>query len=176
LRKLKLEELNRLDAESYKETKKSPIIVVLDSIRSAMNVGSIFRSGDAFAIEEIWICGFTATPPHKEITKTAIGATESVAWKYIEDIKSAITQLKERGYKTVIIEQTDSSISLNDFQIDPDTQYALIMGNEVDGISDEILDQVDYAIDIPQYGTKHSLNVSVCAGIVIHHFSSFFKK
>jgi tRNA G18 (ribose-2'-O)-methylase SpoU len=171
LRKLKLEELNRLDNESYKLAKKKPLVVVLDSIRSAMNVGSIFRTCDSFATEEIIICGYTATPPHKEITKTAIGATETVKWRYIEDVNQACKELIDNCYELVLVEQTDQSVELSDFRIDPSKKYAIVMGNEVDGISDQLICIANQALEIKQYGTKHSLNVAVCAGIVIHHFA-----
>lgn len=170
MRKLKLEELNRLSIEQYKTQSKIPVVVVLDSIRSALNVGSIFRTADAFCIEEIILCGFTATPPHKEINKTAIGATESVSWSYYENIVDALTKLKSENYTIIGIEQTDKSIPLNDFSIVNEIKYALIFGNEVDGISDDIIPLLDTSIEIPQYGTKHSLNVAVCAGILIYEF------
>jgi 23S rRNA (guanosine2251-2'-O)-methyltransferase len=166
MRKLKLDELNRLTVEEFATKTKRPIVVVLDNIRSALNVGSVFRTSDAFAIEKIVICGISATPPNREITKTAIGATDSVAWEYIEDIKEAVVHLKSNGYTIVGIEQTDQSVMLNDFQKDHQ-KIAVIFGNEVDGISDEIIQDLDICIEIPQHGTKHSLNVSVCAGGVL---------
>lgn len=166
MRKIILDELGRPSVNDYKNTPKNPIVVVLDSIRSALNVGSIFRTSDAFAIEKIIICGISATPPNRDITKTAIGATESVNWTYQQDIKAAVSELKNQGYKIVGIEQTDVSVMLNEFT-DFGGKIALIFGNEVDGISECILNDLDYCIEIPQYGTKHSLNVSVCAGIVL---------
>lgn len=166
MRKLKLEELGRISMEEYQVIAKVPIVAVLDSIRSALNVGSVFRTADAFAIEKIVICGISATPPNREITKTAIGATESVTWEYVEDIKDAVMKLKMEGYSIIGVEQTDQSLMLN--QLSPtDEKIAVIFGNEVDGVSDEILNDLDYCIEIPQHGTKHSLNVSVCAGIVL---------
>lgn len=165
-RKLKLEELGRVDIEAYKSAEKSPIIVVLDSVRSALNIGSVFRTADAFAIKEIILCGISATPPSREITKTAIGATESVKWSYEKNIEDTVQQLKADGYLIVGIEQTDNSVFLQDFEHSQE-KLAVIFGNEVDGISDEILDDLDMCIEIPQFGTKHSLNVSVCAGIVL---------
>lgn len=165
-RKLKLEELGRKSIEEYKSTEKSPIVVVLDSVRSALNIGSVFRTADAFAIKEIILCGISATPPSREITKTAIGATESVQWSYEKDIKQTVQQLKASGYLIVGIEQTDNSVLLQDF-LPSQEKIAVIFGNEVDGISDEILNDLDTCIEIPQFGTKHSLNVSVCAGIVL---------
>jgi len=169
MRKLKLEELNRHDIESFKEKSKNPLVIVLDSIRSAMNVGSFFRTADAFALEKIVLCGISALPPNREITKTAIGATESVDWVYQENIETAINNLKSQEYTIVGIEQTNQSILLEDF-VPEHQKYALIFGNEVDGISDEILGYLDVCIEIPQFGTKHSLNVSVCGGVVIWDF------
>lgn len=175
MRKLKLEELGRQSIDAFKASDKTPIIAVLDNIRSALNVGSVFRTADAFAIEGIVICGISATPPNREITKTAIGATESVQWSYQKDIKEAITSLKFEGYTIVGIEQTNHSILLDDFK--PNSQkLAVIFGNEVDGISDSIMEDLDIALEIPQYGTKHSLNVSVCAGIVLWELSRKFRQ
>jgi len=167
LRKLKLQELNRLDVEGYKASAKVSVVVILDNIRSAINVGSVFRSSDAFAIERLILVGFTATPPSREITKTAIGATSSVDWTHVDDITDTLLQLKKNGYTITSIEQTDSSVSLLDWDIKPNQKLALVMGNEVDGVSDEALALSDVAIEIPQYGTKHSLNVSVCTGVVL---------
>lgn len=171
MRKLKLQELNRLDVEGYKASAKVSVVVILDNIRSAINVGSVFRSSDAFAIERIILVGFTATPPSREITKTAIGATSSVDWTHVDDITDTLLQLKKNGYTITSIEQTDSSVSLLDWDIKPDQKLAIVMGNEVDGVSDEALALSDVAIEIPQYGTKHSLNVSVCAGVVLWEVS-----
>ncbi len=166
MRKLRLDELNRLSVEEFKLSPKIPVVVILDNIRSAMNVGSIFRTADAFAIEKIIICGISATPPSREITKTAIGATDSVAWEYISDITEAIFTLKAEGYTIAGIEQTDDSVML-DKSLVPGDKIAVIFGNEVDGVSDSIIDHLDICLEIPQSGTKHSLNVSVCAGIVL---------
>ena len=171
MRKLKLQELNRLDLEGYKASAKVSVIVILDNIRSAINVGSVFRSSDAFAIERLILVGFTATPPSREITKTAIGATSSVDWTHVDDITDTLLQLKKNGYTITSIEQTDSSVSLLDWDIKPNQKLALVMGNEVDGVSDEALALSDVAIEIPQYGTKHSLNVSVCTGVVLWEVS-----
>lgn len=171
MRKLKLQELNRLDVEGYKASAKVSVVVILDNIRSAINVGSVFRSSDAFAIERIILVGFTATPPSREITKTAIGATSSVEWTHVDDITDTLLQLKKNGYTITCIEQTDSSVSLLDWDIKPDQKLAIVMGNEVDGVSDEALALSDVAIEIPQYGTKHSLNVSVCTGVVLWEVS-----
>ena len=171
MRKLKLQELNRLDVEGYKASAKVSVVVILDNIRSAINVGSVFRSSDAFAIERIILVGFTATPPSREIAKTAIGATSSVEWTHVDDITDTLLQLKKNGYTITSIEQTDSSVSLLDWDIKPDQKLAIVMGNEVDGVSDEALALSDVAIEIPQYGTKHSLNVSVCTGVVLWEVS-----
>lgn len=170
MRKLKLEELGRISVEEFKSIDKHPVIVVLDNIRSAMNVGSIFRTADAFAIEKIIICGISAVPPNREISKTAIGATDSVDWEYISSIEDAVLGLKSNGYSIIGIEQTDNSIMLSKAPIS-NQKVAIIMGNEVDGISDEVLDKLDFCIEIPQFGTKHSLNVAVCAGIVLWEYT-----
>lgn len=170
MKKLKLEELERDTVDSYKLKDKLPLVVVLDNVRSAMNVGSIFRTSDAFLVEKICLCGITATPPNREITKTAIGATESVEWEYFDDTAKALGALKTEGYQLIGVEQTDSSVLLNDFSTKPEGKYALVLGNEVEGVDEELLPMLDACIEIPQEGTKHSLNVSVCAGIVIYHF------
>ena len=174
MRKLKLEELGRISLEEYQQKPKIPIIAVLDNIRSALNVGSIFRTADAFAIEKIVICGISATPPNREITKTAIGATESVDWEYTESIHDAISKLKSEGYTILGIEQTDQSMMLHEFK-PLQSKLAVIFGNEVDGLSDEIINDLDFCIEIPQYGTKHSLNVAVCAGIVLWELVKSYK-
>ncbi|HLO56968.1 MAG TPA: RNA methyltransferase [Saprospiraceae bacterium] len=166
MRKLKLEELDRVSIDEYKSAAKIPVVAVLDNIRSAMNVGSVFRTADAFAIEKIIICGISATPPNREITKTAIGATESVVWEYIENVSDAVAQLKNEGYTIAGIEQTDASVLLTDYTFNTE-KIAVVFGNEVDGVSDEVINELDVCIEIPQFGTKHSLNVSVCAGIVL---------
>ncbi len=174
MRKLKTFELNRLTINDFKDSKKLPIVVILDDIRSMYNVGSVFRTSDAFFIQEIHLCGITPKPPHREIHKTAIGATESVDWKYFEKIEQSVNELKKKGFKIIGIEQTDSSVLLEDFNISVDQKFALILGNEVMGITDSILNEIDICVEIPQYGTKHSLNVSVAAGIVLHHFTKHF--
>ena len=166
MRKLKLEELERVSIDEYKSKAKIPVVAVLDNIRSAMNVGSVFRTADAFAIEKIIICGISATPPNREITKTAIGSTESVAWEYLENISDAVALLKKEGYIVAGIEQTDASIMLTDYEINVG-KIAVVLGNEVDGVSEEVINELDVCLEIPQFGTKHSLNVSVCAGIVL---------
>jgi len=167
MRKLKLEELERATIEEFKKQPKAPLVVVLDNVRSALNVGSVFRTADAFAVEKIYLCGITATPPHKEISKTAIGATDSMDWEYVKDISDAINHLKSAGYKIFGIEQTSKTTLLQNVKIEPNQKIAIVMGNEVMGISDAILPLLDEVIEIPQFGTKHSLNVSVCTGIVI---------
>ncbi|MFV0305871.1 MAG: RNA methyltransferase [Moheibacter sp.] len=170
MRKLKLEELGRISIEEFKEVTKIPIIVVLDNIRSMHNIGAIFRTSDAFLIEKIYLCGITAVPPHKEIRKTALGATESVEWEYIKEINELIPRLKSQDYKVLSIEQTEGSTSLSEFEIKSDKKYAIILGNEVEGVQQEVINQSDICLEIPQSGTKHSLNVSVCAGIVLWEF------
>lgn len=175
MKKLKLTELGRLSIEAYKEAPKVDIVVVLDNIRSAMNVGSIFRTSDAMAIGSICLCGISATPPNREITKTAIGATDSVDWKYFKETKEAIAFLKASNYEVVAIEQTDSSVELLDFKPQKE-KLAIVLGNEVNGVDSAILPMLDGAIEINQYGTKHSLNVSVCGGIVIHHLAQMLRK
>jgi len=170
MRKLKLTELNRDKVEDYRSKPKISVVIVLDNIRSALNVGSVFRTSDAYLIEKIYLCGITAQPPHKEITKSAIGATESVEWEYLENVKDCILQLSENNYQIVGIEQTDESVELNNFEISSDRKYALVFGNEVNGVSADLLPLLDASVELPQYGTKHSLNISVCAGIVIWEF------
>jgi 23S rRNA (guanosine2251-2'-O)-methyltransferase len=167
MRKLKISELNRISTEEFKRNKKIPIVVVLDNIRSQNNTGSVFRTADAFMLQGIFLCGITATPPHREIHKTALGATDSVDWKYFENVIHAIEELKRKAYKVLAVEQADESILLQDFIPLADEKIALVFGNEVHGVSDDVMDIVDGCIEIPQYGTKHSLNVSVSAGIVI---------
>ncbi len=169
-KKLKLEELGRIDVETFKETKKIPLVVVLDNVRSMHNVGAVFRTADAFIVEKIILCGITPVPPHREIHKAALGATESVDWIYEKEISTAIKNLKNDGFEIVGIEQTTNSQNIEDYAINRDKKYALVLGNEVDGLSDEALPLYDTFLEIPQLGTKHSLNVSVCAGIVIWEF------
>jgi len=168
--KLKLEELGRVDIETFKQSEKIPVIVLLDSIRSMNNVGAVFRTADAFIIEKVVLCGITPQPPHREIHKAALGATESVDWYYEKDVTDALQKLKSEGYRILAIEQTTGSIALNKQIISKDEKYVVIMGNEVDGVSDEALALCDGFIEIPQLGTKHSLNVSVCAGIIMWEF------
>lgn len=170
MRKLKLEELGRISVKEFKETDKIPVVAVLDHVRSMHNIGSVFRTADAFLIEKVYLCGITAKPPHKEIRKTALGATESVEWEYYEEINSLIPVLKNEGYKILSIEQAEGSVNLSEFQINSNEKYVLIFGNEVEGVQQSIVDQSDTCLEIPQAGTKHSLNISVCAGIVMWEF------
>ena len=169
-KKLKLEELGRIDIETFKETEKTPLVVVLDNVRSMHNVGAIFRTADAFLIEKVVLCGITPQPPHREIHKAALGATESVDWIYEKGIAEALQNLKKENFKIIGIEQTTSSEIITDYPINKDEKYALVLGNEVDGLSDEALSEYDTFLEIPQLGTKHSLNVSVCSGIVMWEF------
>jgi len=166
MKKLSLKELGRVSNDAFKQMVKTPVVLVLDNVRSALNVGSAFRTADAFALDRLILCGITAQPPHKEISKTAIGATESMDWQYHKEIVDAVGALKKEGYKIFGVEQTDQSIPLQKFDPDPGYKYALIFGNEVDGLSDDILPHLDGCIEVPQFGTKHSLNVAVCVGIV----------
>lgn len=175
VQKLKLEELNRIDVETFKTVEKIPLIVVLDNIRSMHNVGATFRTADAFLVQKIILCGITPQPPHREIHKAALGATESVDWKYENDIITVINELKAGGFEVIGIEQTTNSKMITDFTIDQSKKYAVILGNEVEGISDEALPHIDSFIEIPQLGTKHSLNVSVCGGIVMWEFAKALK-
>jgi len=167
MRKLKNSELGRINAEEFKKTAKIPLIVILDNIRSLNNIGSVFRTSDAFLIEKIYLCGITAKPPHKDIHKTALGATESVDWEYVEDTLQLIEKLKDSNIKIVSIEQADNSTMLQDFTLEKDQKYAVIMGNEVKGVQQEVVSASDYCVEIPQFGTKHSLNISVSCGVVL---------
>jgi len=167
MRKLSTTELNRKSVQEFKSSGKTPIVVVLDNVRSLNNIGSIFRTADAFLLESIYLCGISATPPHKEIHKTALGAEDTVEWKYFKDTNSVIETLKNKGYVLVAIEQTEHSISLEKFPINPSQKYALIFGNEVKGIQQEVINLSEQCVEIPQFGTKHSFNVSVSAGIVL---------
>ncbi|EIW93297.1 RNA methyltransferase, TrmH family [Capnocytophaga sp. oral taxon 412 str. F0487] len=176
MRKLANSELNRLDIEQFKKAEKAPLIVILDNVRSLNNIGSVFRTCDAFLIEKIYLCGITATPPNKEIHKTALGATDSVAWEYEENTLSAVEKLKEQGAYIISIEQAENSTMLNDFQPNGKQKYAIIFGNEVKGVEQEVVSASDEVIEIPQYGTKHSLNISVSAGIAIWELAMKLKK
>jgi tRNA G18 (ribose-2'-O)-methylase SpoU len=167
MRKLKNSELNRLSAEDFRKAEKSPFCIVLDNVRSLNNVGSVFRTADAFLAEKIYLCGITATPPHKDIHKTALGSTESVVWEYFKTTMEAVSTLKSAGYILVAVEQTTGSISLENFKISPGKKYAFIFGHEVRGVDQDIVDSCDSCIVIPQSGTKHSLNISVSTGVVL---------
>lgn len=170
MRKLKVTEMNRISPEEFKETNKMPLVIVLDNVRSLNNIGSVFRSSDAYLIEKIYLCGITATPPNAEIHKTALGAEESVEWIYKSNTLEAVEELRNEGYIICSIEQCKGSVMLNSFQPDPDKGYVVIFGNEVKGVNQEVVDASDVCLELPQYGTKHSLNVSVTAGIVIWDF------
>jgi tRNA G18 (ribose-2'-O)-methylase SpoU len=167
MRKLKNNELSRISVEEFKSQKKTPIIVVLDNIRSVNNIGAVFRTSDAFLIEKIYLCGICAIPPNKDIHKTALGATESVAWEYAEDTLTVIEKLKNAHVKILAIEQAENSTSLSVFFPDKNEKYAIVLGNEVKGVQQEVVNASDVCIEIPQLGTKHSLNISVTAGVVI---------
>lgn len=176
MRKLKNSELHRLEIEDFKKAAKTPFYVVLDDIRSLNNIGSVFRTADAFLIKKIYLCGITATPPNKDIHKTALGATESVDWEYVKDINVLMESLKSEGIKIISIEQAENATMLHDFNPEAGENYAIIFGNEVKGVSQEMVSASDYVIEIPQFGTKHSLNISVSAGIVIWDLFSKLKK
>jgi 23S rRNA (guanosine2251-2'-O)-methyltransferase len=167
MRKLSNQELNRKSVDDFRGAGKAPFIVVLDNVRSLNNIGSVFRTSDAFLVESVYLCGITATPPHREIQKTALGATESVAWKYFGAVSDAIKSLKEEGVTLIAIEQAEESVSPDEFVLEPGKRYALVFGHEVRGVSQEVMDSCDGCIEIPQYGTKHSFNISVSAGIVL---------
>ena len=169
-RKLKLEELNRISIEEFQKTEKIPLVVVLDNVRSLNNIGSVFRTSDAFLVKEIILCGITATPPNTEIHKTALGAEDSVDWRYFEDTLTAIDTLRTEGYIIYSIEQTENSLSLETLQLNKTEKYAVVLGHEVHGVMQEVINISDGCIEVPQYGTKHSLNVSVTAGIIIWDF------
>ena len=175
MRKLKNSELGRLNVEDFKKTQKIPLIVILDNIRSLNNIGSVFRTSDAFLIEKIYLCGITAKPPHKDIHKTALGATESVEWEYVEDTLTLVEKMKAEKVKILAIEQADKSIMLQDFTIKPNQKYAVIMGNEVKGVQQKVVSASDNCIEIPQFGTKHSLNISVSVGVVLWDLFKKFK-
>lgn len=167
MRKLEITELNRITTEEFKKATKIPLVVVLDNVRSLHNVGSVFRTSDAFLVEKICLCGITSIPPQPEIHKTALGAEFSVEWQYYEETQEAVKEYKEKGYHIFSIEQVENSIKLPDLQLEPDGKYVVILGNEVKGVQQEIVDMSDDSIEIPQFGTKHSLNVTIAAGIVI---------
>jgi 23S rRNA (guanosine2251-2'-O)-methyltransferase len=165
--KLKLDELNRVSVDEFKNQEKLPVVIILDNVRSLHNVGSIFRTSDGFAVEKLILCGITGQPPHREIEKTALGATQSIDWVYYDETTKAIDDLRRENYQILAIEQAKNSISLNNFKTDSNAKYALIFGNEVNGVSDEVMALIDNCIEIPQFGTKHSFNIVVSAGIVL---------
>lgn len=167
MRKLQNRELGRKSIDSFRKSEKSPFVIVLDNIRSHSNVGSVFRTADAFLTGCIYLCGITGRPPHREISKTALGATESVEWKYFAHTAEAVEELKSKGYRIIGIEQAEGSIKLDDFVPEPGTGYALVFGHEVNGVDQAIINECDYVIEIPQFGTKHSFNIAVSAGIVL---------
>ncbi len=169
-RKLSNQELERKTIDAFKNSSKNPLIIVLDNVRSLNNIGSVFRTADAFLVEALYLCGFTACPPHKDIHKTALGATESVEWKHFDSTSEAIHNLKKNHYQVISLEQTEGSISLSLFHPDQSAKYALVFGNEVRGVDQKIIDLSDKCIEIPQFGTKHSFNIAVSAGIVLWHF------
>ena len=174
--KLSLKELNRISVEEFKEAEKLPLVIVLDNVRSMNNVGSVFRTSDAFVVEKIYLCGITPKPHHREINKTALGATETVQWEYTSTTQEAISDLKQKGYKIYSIEQATNSVKLNEFVHVKNSKIAIVMGNEVDGVDQEIINLSDSVIEIPQYGTKHSLNISVTTGIVVWHLFNCIKE
>jgi len=176
MRKLSMDELNRVSVEKFNQLEKLPVICVLDNIRSQHNIGSIFRTSDAFRIKELYLCGITATPPNREINKSALGATESVTWQYFSETNEAIEKLKQAGYKIIAIEQAMESLDLEDYIPDVSENIALVFGNEVNGVSEEVMEMVDACIEIPQFGTKHSFNVSVTAAIVLYQIYTKYKK
>ena len=175
MRKLRNSELRRLGIEEFKETEKIPLVVVLDNIRSLNNIGSVFRTADAFLVERIFLCGITATPPHKEIHKTALGATDSVDWSYAESTEDLVRELKSEGFEILAVEQAEASLSLNEFRPEENVKYAVVFGNEVKGVQQSVVDLCDACLEIPQFGTKHSLNVSVSCGIVLWDLFAKFR-
>ena len=167
MRKIQNRELGRKTVDQFRNTEKAPFVIVLDNVRSQSNVGSIFRTADAFLTEAIYLCGITSQPPHREIQKTALGATESVSWKYYSKTADAISDLKEKGYKIIAVEQAEGSVELQNWQIENETKYALVFGHEVNGVDQEIVNICDQCVEIPQFGTKHSFNIAISVGIVL---------
>ena len=172
MRKLNITELNRLTVDEFKQANKLPLAVILDEVRNLHNIGSVFRTSDAFLVERIYLCGITATPPHPEMHKTALGAEDTVDWKYVKHTLEAVEELHNEGYTVLAIEQVEGSTMLDELELEPDKKYAIVMGNEVKGVQQEVIDACDCCIEIPQYGTKHSLNVSVTTGIVLWEFAN----
>lgn len=171
MRKLRTIEMQRLSVEEFRESEKMPLVVVMDDVRSMHNVGSVFRTADAFRLEAVYLCGITGCPPHSEIHKTALGAEDSVSWQYFKTALEAVEELKSRGVVVLSIEQAEGSTILPQFRVEPGKCYAVVLGNEVKGVHQEVIDASDGCLEIPQFGTKHSMNVSVTAGIVIYHFA-----
>lgn len=169
-RKLKNEELNRLSIHDFQDASKMPVVLILDNIRSLHNIGSVFRTSDAFLVKELHLCGITAQPPHREIQKTALGATESVSWKYFKDTLDSVKYLKENGFCIIALEQAEKSIFLDQFIFKKDQKYAFVFGHEVEGVDQKVIDQCDASIEIPQLGTKHSFNISVSVGVLLWDF------
>jgi tRNA G18 (ribose-2'-O)-methylase SpoU len=176
MRKILNDELHRKNVDEFKSAEKIPLVIVLDNVRSLHNVGSVFRTADAFLVEAIYLCGITATPPHREIQKTALGATDSVAWKYFKTTSEACDKLLDDGYELIAIEQAEEGTSLENFSPERNKKYAIIFGHEMNGVEEAVMERVHRAIEVPQSGTKHSLNISVCAGIVVWHFCRYLKK
>jgi 23S rRNA (guanosine2251-2'-O)-methyltransferase len=175
--KLSMEELNRMEVEDFKKAEKKPVVFVLDNVRSLHNVGSAFRTADAFLIQKIFLCGITGTPPNREIHKTALGATESVAWEYFTKTSELIEKLKKENWKIISLEQTDQSMQLQKFEPQKNEKYCFVFGNEVSGVEEEVINASDFCIEIPQFGTKHSLNISVTVGIVAwDYFIKLYKR
>ncbi|RFN59650.1 RNA methyltransferase [Marixanthomonas ophiurae] len=175
-RKLKNSELERISPSEFKEAEKTPLIIILDNIRSLNNIGSVFRTADAFLVKKIYLCGITAKPPHKDIQKTALGATDSVEWEYAENTEDVVSKLQEEGVFVASIEQAELTVSLEDFSLQKEMTYAVVFGNEVKGVQQEVVSASDAVIEIPQYGTKHSLNISVSVGVVVWDFFSKLKQ
>lgn len=176
MRKLKITELNRLSVDEFKKADKLPLVVVLDEVRSLHNIGSVFRTSDAFLVDRIYLCGITATPPHPEMHKTALGAEDTVEWKYVKNTLDAVEELHNEGFTVLAIEQVEGSTMLDTLELDVDKKYAIVMGNEVKGVQQEVVNACDGCIEIPQYGTKHSLNVSVTTGIIVWEFATKLMK
>lgn len=172
MKKLSMDDLNRLSAEEFRESEKFPYILILDDIRSMNNIGSVFRTGDAFKVEKVYLCGITATPPHREIQKTALGADETVNWEHVEDVLQLVKKLQADSIIVAAVEQVENSVSLLEFQPEDGRKYAFVFGNEVFGVNQTIVEQADFCLEIPQFGTKHSLNISVTAGVVAWDFIS----
>ncbi len=167
-----MDDLNRLTAEEFKETEKFPYVLILDDIRSLNNVGSVFRTADAFKADKVYLCGITGTPPHRDIQKTALGADETVTWEHVSDVLELVKSLQTDGYIVAAVEQVEGSVSLLDFQPEPNQKYAFVFGNEVFGVNEEVVKQANFCLEIPQYGTKHSLNIAVTNGVVCWDFVS----